>query len=437
MFVNKFRISKTSELAHVRNLTLSFHRELKYYIAQTQKSIITNATYESDKNSYLKYFITLKAEDISILCIMQLMEFLNEKITAKENEEEINKLNKILFNDIEESDLEIKIPLIKFAEKLGQTFFKELRSSKINKTFDNDAAKIYFKNLQVNLYQFEVGKTEIIKIGTFLTHIMEKSMSYNNDVMETLRKSFSDDNFKNNQVIKVAKVPIELNKFQNFVCFNKYFIGYYFLSLTKSFSMMIQIQKTLPMIYKPLKWKNLQIGSHYLRFTPLAKIESGNRDSVESYNISNTSKVMKVLDNLGNLKWRINKNVLDIIEFLWASGGNKAQIPKRFNDVNLTKEMIKDISPKEKYKILRLAQENADNHSKRSDFLIKLSIARDFAGINEIYYPHNIDYRGRAYPISPHLNHLGSDLSRGLLEYAESKPIGKNGLRWMKVFCFK
>lgn len=418
----------------MRNLTLNFHRDLKYYIASAQKSITSNPSYDDDMNSYLKYFLALKAEDISILCIMNFMEFLNEKLTQKDQDQESNKLTKLLYSDVDENDLDLKVPLIQFAERLGQSFFKELRSSKINKTFDSDAAKIYFKNLQVNLYQFEVGKKEIIRMGTFLTHIMEKSMNYNNEIIETLKKNFVDENFRNNQVLKVVKFPIDLNKFQNFVCLNKYFIGYYFLSLTKSFSMMIQIQKTLPMIYKPLKWKNLNIGSHYLRFTPLAKIEKNNKESCTAFNISNTTKIMKVLDNLGNVKWRINKQVLDIVEFLWASGGNKAQIPKRFNDNFLTKELLNNITPKEKYQLLKKAQENADNHSKRSDFLIKLSIARDFNGINEIYYPHNIDYRGRAYPISPHLNHLGADLSRGLLEYAESKPLGKSGLKWMKVF---
>lgn len=49
------------------------------------------------------------------------------------------------------------------------------------------------------------------------------------------------------------------------------------------------------------------------------------------------------------------------------------------------------------------------------------------------YYPHNLDFRGRAYPMHPHLNHLGSDLCRGILEFAEGKPLGKNGLRWLKV----
>lgn len=45
----------------------------------------------------------------------------------------------------------------------------------------------------------------------------------------------------------------------------------------------------------------------------------------------------------------------------------------------------------------------------------------------------NIDFRGRAYPIPPHLSNVGSDLSRGLLVFAEAKPLGKRGLFWLKV----
>jgi hypothetical protein len=387
----------------------------------------------------MKYFITLKAEDISILCIMNLMDILNEHLKKDENANEVNKLSKVLFEEISENDLKINIPLVEFAEKLGNSFFKELRCSKINKTFDNDTAKIYFKNLQVNMYQFEVGKTDIIKMGGFLTNIMEKSLNFSNDITESLKKSFEDDNFKNPGVIKVKSLPYydaknpDGYRKKNFVIFNKHFIGFYFLTLSKSFSMLIQIQKTLPMIYKPLKWKNFNIGSQYLRFTSLARGEGALGNMENSYNVSNTKKVMTVLDNLGNLKWKVNNKILDVIEYIWASGGNKAKIPKRFNDIVLNKAMFNEASSKDKYQLLKLAQENADNHSKRSDFLIKLAIARDFAGINEIYYPHNIDYRGRAYPISPQLNHLGSDLSRGLLEYADSKPLGKNGLRWLKV----
>jgi DNA-directed RNA polymerase len=47
--------------------------------------------------------------------------------------------------------------------------------------------------------------------------------------------------------------------------------------------------------------------------------------------------------------------------------------------------------------------------------------------------PHNVDFRGRAYPVPPHLNHIGDDLSRGLLLFAEARPLGKTGLRWLKI----
>lgn len=45
------------------------------------------------------------------------------------------------------------------------------------------------------------------------------------------------------------------------------------------------------------------------------------------------------------------------------------------------------------------------------------------------YFPHNLDFRGRAYPIHGHLNHHGFDLCRCLLEFSD----GKLGLRWLKI----
>lgn len=33
----------------------------------------------------------------------------------------------------------------------------------------------------------------------------------------------------------------------------------------------------------------------------------------------------------------------------------------------------------------------------------------------------------------PYLNHLGSDLCRGILEFAEGRPLGELGLRWLKI----
>lgn len=62
-----------------------------------------------------------------------------------------------------------------------------------------------------------------------------------------------------------------------------------------------------------------------------------------------------------------------------------------------------------------------------------MQVARKYKKEAKFYYPHNVDFRGRAYPMHPNLNHLGSDLCRGLLEFGEGRPLGHNGLRWLKI----
>ncbi len=60
-------------------------------------------------------------------------------------------------------------------------------------------------------------------------------------------------------------------------------------------------------------------------------------------------------------------------------------------------------------------------------------IAREFKDEPALYFPHNLDFRGRAYPMHGNLNHLGSDVSRGMLQFAEARPLGERGLYWLHV----
>lgn len=51
------------------------------------------------------------------------------------------------------------------------------------------------------------------------------------------------------------------------------------------------------------------------------------------------------------------------------------------------------------------------------------------------WLPHNMDFRGRVYPLPPHLNHLGADLARSLLVFNEVQPLGPDGFDWLKLHC--
>jgi len=45
----------------------------------------------------------------------------------------------------------------------------------------------------------------------------------------------------------------------------------------------------------------------------------------------------------------------------------------------------------------------------------------------------DFDYRGRLYFIEPYLNFQGNDLARGLMMFADGKPIGEDGIKWLSI----
>lgn len=51
----------------------------------------------------------------------------------------------------------------------------------------------------------------------------------------------------------------------------------------------------------------------------------------------------------------------------------------------------------------------------------------------EIHWFSLIFLRGRVYPCPPHLTHLSSDMARSLLQFAQAKPLGREGFRWLLI----
>ncbi|KAH9707793.1 DNA-directed RNA polymerase [Citrus sinensis] len=141
------------------------------------------------------------------------------------------------------------------------------------------------------------------------------------------------------------------------------------------------------------------------------------------------------LDTLGSTKWRVNKRILGVIDRMWASGGCLAGLVDQ-EDVPLPEKPDTDDETeikKWKWKVKTAKKQNSEKHSQRCDIELKLSVARKMKDEEGFYYPHNLDFRGRAYPMHPYLNHLGSDLCRGILEFEEGCPLGKSGLHWLKI----
>lgn len=165
--------------------------------------------------------------------------------------------------------------------------------------------------------------------------------------------------------------------------------------------------------------------------------------------------VLDGLNVLGRVPWKVNREILAVAQRCWDEGIAIGDIPSR-KDFELPPEPIpmpynEDVykdkdSPaykaameeyrsycEAKVRYRRIYQKNMDLRSLRCSALLKLNQAEKFKGFEKIYFPYNLDFRGRSYPIPPHFSNIGSDLCRGMLMFAESKPLGARGLFWLKV----
>ncbi|XAR65326.1 DNA-directed RNA polymerase [Bertholletia excelsa] len=193
----------------------------------------------------------------------------------------------------------------------------------------------------------------------------------------------------------------------------------------------------MPMLVPPINWTGYDRGAYlflpsYVMRTHGAKQQ---RDAVKRIPKKQLEPVFGALNTLGNTKWRVNKRVLSVIDRIWASGGGHADLVNR-EDVPLPEEPDTEDEAeirKWRWKMKTVKKENSERHSQRCDIELKLAVARKMKDEDGFFYPHNLDFRGRAYPMHPYLNHLGSDLCRGILEFAEGRPLGNSGLRWLKI----
>ncbi|KAI9705456.1 MAG: DNA-directed RNA polymerase [Candelina mexicana] len=200
------------------------------------------------------------------------------------------------------------------------------------------------------------------------------------------------------------------------------------------------LAKHLPMIAEPKKWSNLHEGG-FLQFPVKAmRVKSGNHDQ-QHYVKAATEKgdmdqVFAGLDVLAKTPWIINRAVFDIMLEAWNSGQAIASMPPERPDVVYPPEPDQSADNRLRQRWLRNIKllENKKNglHSQRCFLNFQLEVARAF--LNEtFYFPHNVDFRGRAYPIPPYLNHMGADNCRGLLMFGDGKELGSVGLMWLKV----
>jgi DNA-directed RNA polymerase len=192
----------------------------------------------------------------------------------------------------------------------------------------------------------------------------------------------------------------------------------------------------VPMLVPPRPWVSAFDGGYLLLPTSLVRTppESYHNELLSEKSTSLTA-VCDAVNYVSQCSWRVNSRILNLIVDIFRKNGN--------DDLNVPTaefphlpEIPKNASIEERRLILKQRKEvkkvSRELYSLRMDMLYRLSLAKYFE--QEVFWlPHNLDFRGRAYPIPPHLSHMSNDPARGILMFGEGRPLGPNGLKWLKI----
>lgn len=200
------------------------------------------------------------------------------------------------------------------------------------------------------------------------------------------------------------------------------------------------LARHLPMVCEPEPWSKFEKGGFLESPVSIVRTKTEERDQVHyaeaAIRRGDMEQVKKGLDVLGKTAWRINRPVLDVMLEAWNKGEAIGDIPALNPDIEIPLEPEASEDPLERRRWMRqirvLENERSSQHSLRCFINFQLEIARAYRD-QTFYFPHNVDFRGRAYPIPAYLNHMGADNVRGLLTFAKGKPLGESGLRWLKI----
>ncbi|XP_041862582.1 DNA-directed RNA polymerase, mitochondrial isoform X2 [Melanotaenia boesemani] len=273
--------------------------------------------------------------------------------------------------------------------------------------------------------------TVTVELGTYLVDIMVKNLKINSDILnpaydrKVIPILYHMYAFRSTRQVGFIKPHPILTQMQQEAMETKLTFDSY----------------VMPMLCPPVPWTSVKFGAYLLTPAKLMRtVEGAIQHEQLLEKCQNLHAVFDSLNQLGNCAWRVNKPILDIIISVFNDrGSDKLDIPPPMSEA----PKIPHFNPQDptytasekahmKREVINAKKKCGEMHSLRMDALYKLSIANHMR--DEIFwFPHNMDFRGRTYPCPPYFNHLGSDVTRAMLVFAEGKPLGPKGLDWLKI----
>ncbi len=208
----------------------------------------------------------------------------------------------------------------------------------------------------------------------------------------------------------------------------------------------------MPMLVPPQPWTTPKDGGYLTDIGGRSDlVRTRNRAYKAELAQADMPEVYRALNLIQATAWKINKPVLEVMQQAWAMGGCIGGLPDRdlielptqpqglIENPELFKLENADEFKKWKRDRADVYEENARGVSRRVSAAQKIALAVKFADEAAIYFPHNLDFRGRCYPIPSILTPQGDDQAKSLLTFSQGVPLGEDGAYWLAIHlanCF-
>lgn len=175
-------------------------------------------------------------------------------------------------------------------------------------------------------------------------------------------------------------------------------------------------------------------------------VKSWNPCYLDEVNNADMPAVYSALNAMQGTPWVINKNVLDVIHYFWDEDREIAGLPPREDPIFPDCPIESDVSSKTlegelKEAFIQWKQLTASLYRTLSEYrshrllvMNTLGVADRFSNEEAIYFPYNMDFRGRVYALPSFLSPQGTDMSKGLLLFKNGKPIeDREAAEWLAI----
>nr|DAN90459.1 MAG TPA: DNA directed RNA polymerase [Caudoviricetes sp.] len=206
--------------------------------------------------------------------------------------------------------------------------------------------------------------------------------------------------------------------------------------------------QSCPMIMPPMPWNSALTGGYYGElqyihaFIRTERFHTQDRNNnfffkqyKEQLKYTDLSSVLNAVNSIQKTPWKINSKVLRIAEYLVSQGGDIAGLPQMepFSKLPTLENPSQEELKRHKKAAKLLYEKEASRRGKALRVHINLRTAQRFEQYDKIYFPHNIDFRGRIYPI-PSFSPQGDELNKGLLLFAEPEPLENDeDIQWFFI----